>query len=157
MRRTDSSIDRKHTPARGREYIWQDDAACSSKPPEDFEYLRTDEPGYKPLTYISKWGKKKTADERRSNQAKLEASAKVCSSCPVAEQCLAASSPADLFWTVRAGQLPKVLAVPMKKAPAAPSSEYIEWLCRIHGRTHYAERWDKSLGRKRPYCRECAP
>lgn len=156
LRRAFSSVDRKYTPSKGREYIWQDEAACEGSDLNDFMYVQRDEPGYRALPYITKWGKTKVRDERTTNKIKLEASAKTCQSCPVSRQCLDTASKSDLFWSLRGGRLPGVLTERMIKAPASDVSDYFDWECKTHGRKWLSKRWREETQKMGFYCTECA-
>lgn len=153
-----SQIESKYVPNRSRDYIWQDDAACGGVDPEEFVYQQKDDPNYKPMSYLTQWGKKKPAGERDANRMRLEKSALLCADCPVKQQCLDSANPSELFWSVRGGLLPGVLEKRIKQGPASDVKDYFPWECKLHGRTFMGLRYGgrgRVEGKKYPYCTEC--
>lgn len=111
----------------GREYIWQDDAACGGIDPELFMVNRMGDPE---VAHI-----KASQALRAHNLDKLERAKSVCEDCPVKRECLEDATSSDLHWSVRGGQTPTSLQgdkLRMSRGdiPISEASEYIEYTCR---------------------------
>lgn len=153
-----SQIESRYTPGRGREYIWQDDAACHGRESE-FTFIELDDPAWRPGTKLNKQGKKvEVVGEKQVNRIRMEKAVVTCADCPVRQQCLDEASPAEKFWSIRGGRLPDVLVKTKNKAPVEYLGGFFEWECKNgHGRVYLAYR-NKGGGQegRRPYCLECA-
>lgn len=136
----------------GREYIWQDDAACASVDPDLFQMSSTGDPGAEEL---------RNQALTKYNQEKIETAQRICAGCPVRKECLADATPSDLHWSVRGGEVPKrhLLRGGKKVAPSAEIQPYLPaWECEKHGSESI--RWRKAKagqrGNTRPFCGVCA-
>jgi hypothetical protein len=82
---------------------WKDSAACIGKPPEWFEL----------------------AESRRLDlqveHERIAKGLKVCTSCPVRQECKSNSSDLDRHWTTRGGQPPEGLFPDSKRPDAIPA------------------------------------
>lgn len=85
---------------------------------------------------------------RHHNQLKMAKAAKVCAGCPVVDQCSSSAHEADLYWSVRGGELPLMLQGQMEnqspgKPPLVGMHEYLAYQCPSghSGDEHIAHRW----------------
>lgn len=137
----------------GRDYIWQDDANCQRADPELFMVNRMGDPE---VAHI-----KSTQALRRYNESKIERAKEYCNDCPVMQECLDNSTPADLHWSVRAGLTPaSVVGKRMKTSrgeiPSSDTTEYLEFICRSgrHRGDHHRGYKNGEEGAVQ-YCRSC--
>lgn len=140
----------------GREYIWQDDAACGGIDTETFMVNRLGDPE---VSHI-----KSTQVLRQHNSDKIERAKALCSDCPVVQQCLDSASSADRHWSVRGGETPGALSTGKLRMshgdiPNADTNEYIEYRCRRGrhlGSSYRGEKRDSKTGNIVTYCLGCA-
>lgn len=141
------------TQGSAREYVWTDDAACSTADPELFEVSQKGDPDAGDLV-----GKQLT----EFNMSKFEVALTYCEVCPIRQTCLDQSSESDRHWSVRGGELPTRVAGEGRNKFNVPSFDYKsyvpKWECKIHGL-----KWVSSHQKNRPgrgtdvfyYCLEC--
>jgi transcription factor WhiB len=135
---------------------WTISASCAEMDPRDFTYVRKDEPGYIPVKGKNTQGKWVELGEKRANHERLlEAASKVCTTCPVFQECLDSATPADRFWTTRGGLTPLATVRPLVKQPTVSNDKYFEWECKEHGRRYVGKR-KRGMTKGRIYCVACA-
>lgn len=82
-------------------YNWRDDASCVSLPAELFEVALEGDPQVAGMTL---------QEIVMRNEDNFEQATQACSTCPVAQQCLAsASRRGEQYWTTRGGKKPGAL------------------------------------------------
>lgn len=97
------------------------------------------------------------------NDRKIDEAVQICNSCPVRQECSDDATKFDLFWTVRAGQIPTYYEHGSKtgprRVPNSHNDEYVEYRCKSgrHEGDRYRgfkESWRKN-GSKVMYCIAC--
>lgn len=137
----------------GREYVWTDDAACSTADPELFQVTQKGDP---------EAGDMVGQRLNQYNLDKFELALTYCEECPIKQTCLDQATPMDRHWSVRGGELPTKVAGERNQRKNVPSFDYKsyvpKWECQIHG-----IKWVSSHKKTRPgrpeelfyYCLEC--
>lgn len=116
-----------------RSIPWQAKAACWSMPIEDLTMNQVHDEEVAHLAGDN--GIVDTMAVRRWNEEKVEKALAACKGCPVLDSCLSSATPADLYWTVRGGEKPKMLT---RRGPTgakvhfpdSDAGEYLEFRCK---------------------------
>ena len=134
---------------------WQARASCRGVDIENMTYKSVEdyaeEVGEDELPYLRK-------RVRSMNQERLRPFLTLCDDCPVKKQCIDSSNPADRWWTIRGGKLPKLLSTLRPhgsdyRPPNSNAGEYALRLC-PEGHSDWAKRSGKG-GKTYTYCAVC--